>query len=386
MQTNNFSHFVVEHNRKQLLFWLPIVSGLLFLTGLILPYVNKTTYLLDSSSEIISFQVYLSAIAPLLCLGIWRKAKTASLTSAVNLRILILVAILVAGLHAILLTHSHSLAPFSIIIMSLLVRVMILRPISVISIFGSSLLAGVVVILLLDGNRVLNIHLFMSVVITLFWLLYLGNDHYISRRKRYYHKQQEWKAHQQITLQLLELESQKKKLQTLAITDGLTNVYNRGYFDAELERELKRLARTPQPLALVIVDIDHFKQVNDTLGHTTGDEFLQRVAIELKRVFRRSTDSVCRYGGEEFAIILPNTDATGVEILVEKLRETLRLANLPHPNSGALTASIGVAITQSAEFSSSTLINSADDALYAVKKQGRNNYQITHLEHKTTTT
>ncbi|GAM73142.1 diguanylate cyclase [Vibrio ishigakensis] len=160
-------------------------------------------------------------------------------------------------------------------------------------------------------------------------------------------------------------------------------MYNRGYFDVELEKEIKRLARNSAPLTLVLVDIDHFKQVNDTLGHTVGDDFLQRVAVELKRIFRRSTDSVCRYGGEEFAIILPNTDAKGVEVLVEKLREALKLANLPHPNGRALTVSIGAAITQNADFSSSTLINSADDALYAVKKQGRNNYQIIHLEHKT---
>ncbi|GAM57441.1 GGDEF domain [Vibrio ishigakensis] len=386
MQTNNFSHFANIQNRKQMRLWLPIVAAVLLFLGFFIPYLSRTTFLLDSTEEIYWFRFFLIAIAPPALMALWYIAKTQVVNTKLNLAILMGVSILVAGLHAIMLTQSHTLAPISIILLSLLVKVMILPMWAVGSLYGVSVITGILVIMLLDGYRVLTPHLFASVSFTLIWLLYLGQDHFVTRKRRFEHNQEQWKAHQQITLQLLELEAQKKKLQALAITDGLTGVYNRGYFDVELEKEIKRLARNPTPLTLVLVDIDHFKQVNDTLGHTIGDDFLQRVAVELKRIFRRSTDSVCRYGGEEFAIILPNTDAKGVEVLVEKLREALKLANLPHPNGRALTVSIGVTITQNADFSSSTLINSADDALYAVKKQGRNNYQITHLEHKTTTT
>lgn len=293
------------------------------------------------------------------------------------------VAILVAGLHAIMLTQSHTLAPISIILLSLLVKVMILPSWAVLAIYGASVISGILVIMLLDGYRVLTPHLFASVAITIVWLLYLGRDHFITRKRRFEHTHEQWKAHQQITLQLLELEAQKKKLQALAVTDGLTGVYNRGYFDSELDKELKRLARNTSPLTLVLVDIDHFKQVNDTLGHTVGDDFLQRVSEELKHVFKRATDSVCRYGGEEFAVILPNTDQAGAELLVKRLRHAVQQANLPHPNGKPLTVSIGVAITRSAEFTASSLIDRADQALYRVKEQGRDSYQIDHLEHKT---
>lgn len=383
MQTNNFSTFANQQNRKQMQIWLPIVASVLVLLGFIIPYLSRTTFLLDSTEEIFWFRFFLIVFAPITLMLLWWVGRTRPINTVVNLGILMGVAILVAGLHAIMLTQSHTLAPISIILLSLLVKVMILPSWAVLAIYGASVISGILVIMLLDGYRVLTPHLFASVAITIVWLLYLGKDHFITRKRRFEHTHEQWKAHQQITLQLLELEAQKKKLQALAVTDGLTGVYNRGYFDSELDKELKRLARNASPLTLVLVDIDHFKQVNDTLGHTVGDDFLQRVSEELKHVFKRATDSVCRYGGEEFAVILPNTDQTGAELLVKRLRHAVQQANLPHPNGKPLTVSIGVAITRSAEFTASSLIDRADQALYRVKEQGRDSYQIDHLEHKT---
>ena len=129
----------------------------------------------------------------------------------------------------------------------------------------------------------------------------------------------------------MDLKDTNQKLTILSYMDGLTQIPNRRYFDQQLKKEWQRLARSSEPLSLLIVDIDHFKEYNDTYGHQQGDECLKKVAATLEEVVKRPADEVMRYGGEEFALILPETNQQGaleVGVRVREEIEELKIANL----------------------------------------------------------
>ena len=174
------------------------------------------------------------------------------------------------------------------------------------------------------------------------------------------------------------LEEANRNLLMLASTDGLTGLANRRSFDKALKRELARCARDGLPLALVLVDVDHFKRYNDTYGHQEGDECLKRLSHLLRSMARRPGDVAARYGGEEFAVILPNTSADGALHFAESLRTAVQQLNLPHCRSsyGIVTVSIGVACEAPASGPDSTVLQNADAALYSAKAGGRNRAEV----------
>ncbi len=164
-----------------------------------------------------------------------------------------------------------------------------------------------------------------------------------------------------------ELRMKNAQLEQAAQTDGLTGLFNHGAFQEALRTEIQRAERLRQPLSLIMLDVDHFKQFNDTFGHPAGDEVLRQVA-EVLRHQARPYDIVARYGGEEFAIILPSTPLEDALRAAERLRQAIERI----PNSHApITASLGVAEYQRGSMPASLLYN-ADSALYHAKRSGRN--------------
>ncbi len=163
-------------------------------------------------------------------------------------------------------------------------------------------------------------------------------------------------------------------LEKLNKIDGLTGLNNRRYFDQSLTRELKQAQRTKTELSLILLDIDHFKMINDQHGHLIGDDCLRRVAIALKNSIKRETDIVARYGGEEFAIILPGNDKkTGLQV-AEDIRKTIEELDPVYGETHCpLTISAGIVTLQPTQRDTEeTIINSADAALYRAKENGRN--------------
>lgn len=172
-----------------------------------------------------------------------------------------------------------------------------------------------------------------------------------------------------------ELEHANHKLETLSLRDELTQLANRRSFDDAFSREKRRAQREGKPLSLALVDIDYFKNYNDTFGHEAGDATLRRVANAIAHSVGRGSDVAFRYGGEEFAVLLPDTDAEGALRVAERIRETVECLAIPSAGSAAacVTVSIGVAtaMPSSAE-QLATLFEHADQALYRAKSEGRN--------------
>jgi len=172
-----------------------------------------------------------------------------------------------------------------------------------------------------------------------------------------------------------ELEALNQELKMMAMQDGLTGLANRRRFDIALNDEFNRAMRKNVSLALVMIDVDSFKQYNDAFGHPAGDECLRKISIAVKTCQKRPGDLTARYGGEEIAVLLPGTDLEGAVAVAEKIRQAVRNLNIVHPNSpaGIITVSCGVdAILPTRNQNlPMDLLKGADQALYLAKSSGR---------------
>lgn len=178
--------------------------------------------------------------------------------------------------------------------------------------------------------------------------------------------------------QYRELELQHRLLQEKNAIDFLTGLRNRQFFDERFSAEMARSARESTPISLLLIDIDHFKDVNDRYGHRVGDEVLKSVAKRFYYVLKRPSDAICRYGGEEFAIILPNTHGQGALHIAELILNNIRSKPVTTAQGEIhCTVSIGIASTvHSYQQNEGRLIEDADKALYRAKQNGRDRIEL----------
>jgi diguanylate cyclase (GGDEF)-like protein/PAS domain S-box-containing protein len=175
----------------------------------------------------------------------------------------------------------------------------------------------------------------------------------------------------------------QKELEALSFKDGLTGIANRRMFDLSLDTEWASARRSNQPLSLVVLDIDFFKQYNDLYGHIQGDKCLTKVAQTLNLAATRPRDIVARFGGEEFVLLLPETDESAAKKVAERCHRLIEKLNIPHKKSDIsqfVTASIGVGtINSPAEMKPQSFIQAVDKLLYAAKQNGRNRIESGRL-------
>ncbi len=173
----------------------------------------------------------------------------------------------------------------------------------------------------------------------------------------------------------LTLKFQSDLLRKMAFLDGLTGVFNRRFFDQQLATEWARASRAGTPLSIILLDVDHFKAYNDHYGHLAGDDCLRQIATTLKSCLRRPGDLVARFGGEEFACILPETAFDDAMALAGELERRVRALQVPHAASSAgpvVTVSLGVGVrTLVSSADALALVRFTDTQLYAAKDRGR---------------
>jgi diguanylate cyclase (GGDEF)-like protein len=181
----------------------------------------------------------------------------------------------------------------------------------------------------------------------------------------------------ELNIALQELESANQELERKNVLDELTGLHNRRFYDQKILAEYRRSRRNLTALSLVLIDIDHFKSVNDNHGHLAGDQCLIWLSTQIKQSLKRSADKAFRYGGEEFCLILPNTDAEGALLLAEQLRilvseQAFQFQDTEIP----LTISSGICTyQQQADIGPEQIFSGADKALYQAKHDGRNQTQ-----------
>jgi two-component system, cell cycle response regulator len=183
------------------------------------------------------------------------------------------------------------------------------------------------------------------------------------------------RANAMLRIKLLQdqVRTAKRELEKLSVTDGLTGLFNHRFFQERLREEFRRAQRYSDPVSLIMIDLDHFKTVNDKHGHPFGDKVL-RTAAEHIRKSVREPDICARYGGEEFAVILPKTHLSGALTVAERIWRGLgERVHAIGSTEEKVTASIGIAFYPSKDVTSSELlVRFADEALYRAKREGRN--------------
>ncbi|WP_289031509.1 diguanylate cyclase [uncultured Paraglaciecola sp.] len=172
-----------------------------------------------------------------------------------------------------------------------------------------------------------------------------------------------------------------KELELISCTDGLTGLANKMQLNTRLKSEWYRMKRNNLPLSALMVDVDHFKHFNDTFGHIEGDECLKKVADVIKHVAARDSDFGARFGGEEFAILLPNTDHEGAIKVAKAILQKLRILQVPHKHEGSKYLSVSIGISscephsiEDVNLDPMWLLEEADSNLYKAKHNGRNRY------------
>lgn len=175
------------------------------------------------------------------------------------------------------------------------------------------------------------------------------------------------------------------RLRSQSLMDPLTGLYNRRYLKLSLAQEWQRAGRQQLPLSILMIDVDHFKDFNDTYGHSAGDTCLLQISELMHGEIHRPTDVLARFGGEEFVILLPETDFSGMELVAANILKTVRSAKIPHRKSpsGHLTVSIGGATIKPDALSRVNpdgLLKAADRCLYGAKATGRNNAYFTRVD------
>ncbi len=174
---------------------------------------------------------------------------------------------------------------------------------------------------------------------------------------------------------LFELEQSKQKIQELSQTDDLTQVANRRYLLNQAEHHLQLAERNQQPLTILMIDLDHFKEINDQYGHQVGDQVLKKTAETLERSVR-STDILARYGGEEFVLLMPQTSEENALETSQRLRENLVREQAASLSLPVVTVSIGVASTERIGYDLREMLVQADRAMYLAKNRGRDNCMV----------
>ncbi len=171
----------------------------------------------------------------------------------------------------------------------------------------------------------------------------------------------------------MELRQSVNNTMAMAVTDQLTSLYNRRYFERHLNVMLGKAQEQDRDLALMILDIDHFKAVNDTYGHDIGDAVLREFAARLRRNIR-GVDLGCRFGGEEFVVLMPDTDFTQADIVAERVRQAIaeKEFEVGTPRPLSITVSVGVSLNETLSDTPEGMVKRADVALYRAKREGRN--------------
>lgn len=366
-----FTDYVNVHNHQRIFIISLIITLISVFLGLTLDLWISRSAIIDTEHEVRVLYHTLLMQIPIICLCVGLIFRFFLPSKTLNILGIFSLNATLAAIHTVILTEALTFSPISVIAITLMAKIFILKTISLIFLFGSYVLFGFLTIVEFHDIEALGIPFYFFLMMLFLWLLYLGLDHYKKEQNQFVHERRQARQLSKITLQSMLIRSHNMVLERRSNVDELTTLYNRRFFEKSYNDELNGMNRSCRSLAVLLIDIDHFKAVNDSFGHERGDQCICQIATALNQCVTRKDDVVARYGGEEFIVLLPNTDIAGALSLANYINQYIRRLNLQHPFMDRVTVSIGGAVASNKITDKKAFIKKADENLYRVKHNGR---------------
>lgn len=290
-----------------------------------------------------------------------------------KISILVVVSI-VATIHTLSISMFSDISIISLILITLVAKVLVFSPAFSMLVYANYVFQANIMVVVFHTDIVLYSNYYFSLTATYIWLNYLSINNYKSFVNDYLHEQKEKSLMARAVLLNREIKAKNVMLNYHAYMDEVTGLYNRRYLQEKMTL-LNQGTRQLQ-LGVLLIDIDHFKQVNDAYGHSKGDEYLKAVSQALRCVFKRKTDLVARYGGEEIVVMLTEITKSDLEEKARQACAAVRALALKHPLREYVSVSIGGIHTGLDYHPAEYYLDEADACMYQVKSNGRNGYCV----------
>ncbi|AJR08780.1 sensor domain-containing diguanylate cyclase [Photobacterium gaetbulicola] len=290
-----------------------------------------------------------------------------------KMAILVIVSI-VATIHTLSISMFSDISIISLILITLVAKLLIFSPAFSLLVYANYVLQANIMVVVFHSDIVLYSNYYFSLSATYLWLNYLSINNYKCFVNDYLYEQKKKTLMARAVLLNREIEAKNIMLNYHAYIDEVTGLYNRRYLQERMT--LLNQDRQSCQLGVLLIDIDHFKQVNDVYGHAIGDTYLKQVSQALRTVFKRQTDVIARYGGEEIVVLLTGPMESGLDILASQACEAVRQLGLQHPRQATLSISTGGVYIEVPTEPVKAYLDIADNCMYKVKSRGRDGYYI----------
>ncbi|PSU34772.1 GGDEF domain-containing protein [Photobacterium lutimaris] len=290
-----------------------------------------------------------------------------------KISILVVVSI-VATIHTLSISMFSDISIISLILITLVAKVLVFPPAFSMLVYANYVFQANMMVVIFHTDIVLYSNYYFSLTATYIWLNYLSINSYKSFVNDYLHEQKEKSLMARAVLLNREIKAKNVMLNYHAYIDEVTGLYNRRYLQKKMT--LLNQGGNQRQFGVLLIDIDHFKQVNDVYGHSKGDEYLKAVSHALRCVFKRKTDLVARYGGEEIVVMLTEITKRDLEEKARQACAAVRALALKHPLRECVSVSIGGIHAGLDYHSAEHYLDEADACMYQVKSNGRNGYWV----------
>ncbi|MGR5065015.1 GGDEF domain-containing protein [Photobacterium sp. DNB22_13_2] len=290
-----------------------------------------------------------------------------------NFSILVIVSV-ISTVHTLSISIFSDVSIISLIMITFVAKMLVFTPVFSLLVYAVYILQSNLMVAVFHSEKVLYSNYYFSLFSTFLWLSYFSINNYKNFSRNYASEQTKKMLLAKAIIQNREIEAKNAILNGYSYIDEVTGLYNRRYLQEKMT--LFNQGMSQHQLGVLIIDIDHFKQVNDVYGHSKGDEYLKAVSHALRSVFKRKSDLVARYGGEEIVVMLTELTKSDLEEKARQACEAVKALALKHPSHGCVSVSIGGIHAGEDHYSAEHYLDEADACMYQVKSSGRNGYLV----------
>ena len=290
---------------------------------------------------------------------------------------ILMIVSIVATINTLSISMFSDISIISVMMITLIAKLLVFSPLFSLFVYSTYIYQSNMMVEIFHADMVLYANYYFSLAAMFIWLNYISINNYRSFVRDYNHEQKKKSWMATAIIHNREIAAKNVILNGYSYVDEVTGLHNRRYLQQQMA--LLNQRTFPLPLGVLLIDIDHFKQVNDVYGHVKGDEYLKKVSQAMRNVFKRKSDVIARYGGEEIVVMLTGITQQDLENKAKQACEAVRALALQHPLRECVSVSIGGIYASTDHYPAEHYLDSADNCMYEVKSRGRNGYLVQSL-------